>query len=69
MKSKPENDRLYMAAKHLCARWGVSIPTLRRWLRDGYLPKPIRLGRGALRWPVAEIEAIEQRAAADRGEG
>jgi predicted DNA-binding transcriptional regulator AlpA len=36
---------------------------------DGYLSPPVRLGRGAPRWPISEIERIEASAAADRGVG
>jgi len=58
---------LYITAEQLCGRWEISRATLYRYRRTGYLPPPIRIGIGALRWPIAEIEAIEQRAAADRG--
>jgi predicted DNA-binding transcriptional regulator AlpA len=45
----------------------MSRATLYRYQRDGYLPAPVRIGPGILRWPLAEIEAIERRLAADRG--
>jgi hypothetical protein len=34
---------------------------------DGFLPAPIRFGRGAPRWPISDIVRIEAEAAADRG--
>jgi predicted DNA-binding transcriptional regulator AlpA len=36
---------------------------------DGYLRPPVRLGPGTARWPLAEVEEIEHRAAKDRATG
>jgi predicted DNA-binding transcriptional regulator AlpA len=58
---------LYLSRDGLCQRWGISRATSYRYEREGYLPKPVRLGPGAARWPLAEIEALEARAAGDRG--
>lgn len=59
---------LYLTRDELCRRWGISRATSYRYEREGFLPKPVKLGPGAARWPLAEIEALEKRAADDRGE-
>jgi predicted DNA-binding transcriptional regulator AlpA len=60
---------LYVTRSQLCARWGLSRATIYRMQADGHLPRPVRLGRGAPRWPIGEIERIEAQAVEDRGAG
>jgi predicted DNA-binding transcriptional regulator AlpA len=57
----------YLTRGQLCTRWNVSRATTYRMQRDGYLKPPIRIGPGTARFPVVEIEAVEEQAAADRG--
>jgi predicted DNA-binding transcriptional regulator AlpA len=57
----------YITRSQLCRRWGVSRSTTYRLQRSGYLRAPVKFGPGVVRWSVAEIEAIEARAAQDRG--
>ena len=57
----------YLSRDEICERWGISRATSYNYQRDGYLPKPVRLGPGSARWPIAEIERIETAAATDRG--
>jgi predicted DNA-binding transcriptional regulator AlpA len=57
----------YLTRDQLCQRWDISRATSYRYEQLGYLPKPVRLGPGAARWPLSEVEAIERRAAEDRG--
>ena len=63
----PNEARAYLTRIELCRRWGISRATSYRYEREGYIPKAVKLGPGAARWPVAEIVALEQRPAADRG--
>jgi predicted DNA-binding transcriptional regulator AlpA len=58
---------LFLTRDALCRRWGISRATSYRYEKEGFLPKALRLGPGSSRWPLAEIEALERRAAADRG--
>lgn len=44
---------------------GVSIPTFWRWVADGTISKPIKLG-SLSRWPRSEILAVIERAKAAR---
>ncbi len=58
---------LYLTRDDLCRRWDISRATTYRYEREGFLPRPVKLGPGSARWPLSEIEAIERRAAEDRG--
>lgn len=62
-------EAVFIKRPALCRRWAISRATSYRLEEDGYLPKPVRLGRGAPRWPISEIERIEASASADRGQG
>jgi predicted DNA-binding transcriptional regulator AlpA len=46
-------------------RFTISRATLERRLRDGSIPRPVRLG-ALRRWSAAEVERFEQRLLADR---
>lgn len=59
---------LYITRGELCRRWNVSRATSYRLQAQGYLRPPVKLGPGLARWPIAEIQEIERRAAADRGD-
>ena len=39
----------------LAARLGVSLSTVHRWVRNGALPPPRRLGGGTKGWPTDEV--------------
>lgn len=41
---------------------GCHAQTVRRMVRNGDLPKPMRIGRGRPFWPAFEIEAALKRA-------
>ncbi len=45
-----------LRAKEVASLFRVSIPTLYRWIADGTVPEPTKLGRSS-RWSKAEIEA------------
>lgn len=60
-----------MPTKHLrrpavSERYGIPASTLYDWLSQGLFPKPIRLGRRAVGWSVAELESWERERAAER---
>ena len=44
---------------------GASVPTIWRWVREGIVPKPVKLGRLS-RWPRSEILGVIERAKAAR---
>jgi predicted DNA-binding transcriptional regulator AlpA len=59
-------DAPFLDRPALCRRWGIGRATSYAMQRKGYLKPPLRLGPGVARWPLAEIEALEARAAEDR---
>ena len=44
---------------------GCSVPTFWRWVANGTLPKPVKLG-GMSRWPRSELLAVIETAKAAR---
>ena len=57
----------YISRAELCRRLGISRATSYRLERDGFLPRPVRIGSRTTRWPVSELEVFERRLAEDRG--
>lgn len=46
----------------LAERYQVSRQTIWRWVREGHLPKPVKIGTGSTRWPESEILKFEEEA-------
>lgn len=46
----------------LAERYQVSRQTIWRWVREGHLPKPVKLATGSTRWPETEIIKFEEAA-------
>lgn len=44
---------------------GISKPTFWRWVREGTLPKPLKLG-SLSRWPRSDMTKFIERAASQR---
>ena len=44
---------------------GTSVPTFWRWVANGILPRPVKLG-GMSRWPQSELLAFIEAAKAQR---
>ena len=61
-------EESWLTGSQVDRRYGISRATRFRWLKEGYLPAPVRFGPGTARWKRSELEAFERRAAADRGE-
>lgn len=57
----------YISRAELCRLLGISRATSYRLERDGFLPRPVRIGPRTTRWPVSELEVFERRLAEDRG--
>lgn len=47
-----------MTPAQVAARLGVSLPTLRRSVREGIVPAPIRLSARRIGWPASQIEGF-----------
>ena len=57
-----ESRRYYVRAKTLARLLDLHPSTLWRWVADGRLPQPHRLGAGVTAWRWSEVEAALQRA-------
>lgn len=62
--SRFANDPL-LTDKECVEILGVSLPTFWRWVREGTVPKPLKLGRLS-RFPQSEIYGVIEKAAAAR---
>ncbi|MAN58245.1 MAG: AlpA family transcriptional regulator [Flavobacteriaceae bacterium] len=49
----------YISDKQLSERLEVSRQTVWRWVREGNLPRPIKLGSNCTRWRLSDVEAWE----------
>lgn len=60
----------FLRMSQVQARTGLSRSTIRRWVKRGLFPQPIRLGECVLVWIEAEVEQwIRERIVASRGVG
>ena len=47
----------YIRAQELATRLAVHRSTLWRWVHDGHLPRPVRLGPNTVAWDCTQIDA------------
>lgn len=52
----------YVSDKTLAGKYEVSRATIWRWVREGRLPEPVKLGPGCTRWPMSAIKQFEAEA-------
>jgi predicted DNA-binding transcriptional regulator AlpA len=45
----------YYSDKQLGERYGVDRRTIWRWVRQGFIPKPVKLSERSTRWDLDEI--------------
>lgn len=50
---------IYLSDKQLAERYGVTRPTIWRWVKERELPEPLKLAPRCTRWRLHEIEAWE----------
>jgi len=58
---------MYLKDKQVAERFGVTRPTVWRWMHNGDFPEPVRLTKGCTRWRLSDVEAWE--AARDQRKG
>ena len=46
----------FLGMREVLALLSVSRSTLNRWIQDGAFPRPVKLGKRAVRWRRADIE-------------
>jgi prophage regulatory protein len=60
--------RKYLRAQELASMLAVHRTTLWRWVHDGHLPRPVRLGPNTVAWDFAQIDAwLAARAGLEEG--
>lgn len=57
-----QKQHVFYSDKSLAERYQVSRQTIWRWVREGHLPKPVKIATGSTRWPEAEIIKFESEA-------
>ena len=55
--ASPIPTRQYIRAQELAAMLAVHRTTLWRWVHDGHLPRPVKLGSNTVAWESTQIDA------------
>lgn len=55
-----KQDEFYLNVREVAQRYGVSTPTIWRWMADKRFPQPKRLSAGCSRWPVSTLRDWER---------
>ncbi len=50
MTTHPSLFKPYLTDEEVATHFGVSTDSIRRWIRQGEFPKPVRVGTGTSRW-------------------
>lgn len=53
-------ESLFLRDVAVAKRYGVSRPTIWRWVKDNKIPGPVKLGGGSSRWRLVDLEEWEQ---------
>lgn len=53
-------EKIYFTDREVATRYGVSRPTVWRWLREGNLPPPDTIGPNTKRWKLATLEGWDE---------
>jgi prophage regulatory protein len=57
---QPSDQQLFLTARDLSRRYGVSVATIWRWSSERTdFPRPLKLGTGCTRWSIQDLEAFE----------
>ncbi|WP_446719047.1 helix-turn-helix transcriptional regulator [Halomonas sp. 3F2F] len=55
-----EKEDRYLTDLCICKRYKISRSTVWRWIKDGVIPPPIRIGPRAVRWRLSVLVAWER---------
>lgn len=50
----------FLRDTEVAKRYGVSRSTIWRWVKDGKIPLPIKIGGGSTRWRFFDLEEWEK---------
>lgn len=51
----------YLTDNAVAQRYSVSRPTVWRWVSEGHLPRPVKLGENTTRWRLTDLLEWEQK--------
>jgi len=54
-----QNHSTFLKDTDACQRYGVSRSTWWRWLSEGVIPSPVKIGPRATRWRLDDLQAWE----------
>lgn len=61
-KLLPQFDELpnsaHVTLEVVARLFGISTPTVWRWVKSGHLPAPVKLGPNVTRWNVGALRAL-----------
>lgn len=49
----------YLSDKAVAARYESSRATIWRWVKEGKLPRPVKLASGTTRWKLSDLQSWE----------
>lgn len=54
-------EQQYLTVKQVANYFGVSVPTIWRWVQPGTsnFPNPVRMSQGVTRWRIQDLRAYE----------
>ena len=52
------ND-VYLTDKQVGSRYGISRPSVWRWVKKGIIPGPVKFSEGCSRWVKNELDACD----------
>lgn len=58
--SLDEQKNQYLSDLCVCKRYKISRSTLWRWLKEGLIPSPVRIGPRAVRWSLSDLLTWEE---------
>jgi predicted DNA-binding transcriptional regulator AlpA len=67
LSNSSEVPSTYLTTAQVRARLGISRATFWRWVKQGYLPKPVYLGPRVARYRQYDIQKFEESLAKEGG--
>lgn len=51
--------RPFLTAREVASRYGVAVSSVWRWVREGAMPAPVKLGQTCTRWRLEDLKEFE----------
>jgi len=56
--SQQNPEKVFLRMPEICQRYGVSVPSVHRWVKSGQFPAPKKISRCSV-WNIKDLEAFE----------